>query len=117
MTGWNFGWRLISETPSTLVVAPISFFCLCGQGADHTRNLALWNLPRAEVWAAAPRAACRYYQSGFDRCAESCASPLLAIRFFACWSQIVFLNGIAVNRAFRIRISDVSKRLRETRCS
>jgi len=49
MTGWNFGWRLISETPSTLVVAPISFFCLCGQGADHTRNLALWNLPRAEV--------------------------------------------------------------------
>jgi hypothetical protein len=53
MTRWNFDWRLLSETPSTRVVAPISFFCLSGQGADHARNLSLWNLPKAEVWGVA----------------------------------------------------------------
>ena len=42
-----------SKTPSTLVVAPISFFCPCCRGADHTRSLALWNLLKGEVWGVA----------------------------------------------------------------
>jgi hypothetical protein len=44
---------LISETPSALVVAPISFFCPCGRGADHVRSLALRSPPKGEVWGVA----------------------------------------------------------------
>ena len=43
----------ISEMPSALVVAPISFVCPCGRGADYVRSLALWTRPKGEVLGVA----------------------------------------------------------------
>jgi hypothetical protein len=42
-----------SETPSTLVVAPISFFCPCGRDADHVRSPAVLTRPKGEAWDVA----------------------------------------------------------------
>jgi hypothetical protein len=38
---------------AALVVQPVSFSCLCDQGADHIRSLALWNPPKGEAWGVA----------------------------------------------------------------